>query len=34
MFKKIEDEKNIDENSQYTIFDETFQYFHMKLITR
>ena len=24
MFKKIEDERNIDENSQYTIFDETF----------
>ena len=24
MFKKIEDERNIDEISQYTIFDETF----------
>ena len=23
-FKKIEDERKIDENGQYTIFDETF----------
>ena len=33
IFKKIEDERQINENSQYIIFDETFLFSRMKLIT-